>query len=462
MNPHPKNILPLGDFKPSDQWQTHVNAIFYGIQGPGIHNHFQTYVSQDYRLAHALAEEYYRLARDSSYPSGKTRFIHEWGVGNGNLAACFLTHLREIDTEGHVYPAVHYLLCDYSLEILKGARANPRLKEHAGKFSTVQIDASHMDCFKEGSADKILSNEIWDDMATRVIVKQQGLLYEEYLQPLIDPAVVGIGFEEFVKHFSGKNLSELAKCPPFLQAIAWERSFQRTDISDWPFAETLQAQAERLADDTPVPVNTGAFSTLERARKILHPQSQGYTGMDYGMFSIDDLNQEERPYFNLYGGQYTFMVNFDLLEEAGKSLGFKNVRKEYQHRYVGRFQGEKVASVVEIVQGHPEVPRMEPWDRDILMIQTLQNLNSAYKSPYKNKMEYPVMPGTPKKQRKQIAKLAGNLSPYGVPDTVAYVTQSEVSSAAARLRRLGYREKGLQRVFEAPPQPVSFVCLTFQ
>ena len=55
-------LLPLGDFKPADEWQTHVNEIFYGIQGPGIHNHFQTYVSQDHRLAHALAEDYFEAS----------------------------------------------------------------------------------------------------------------------------------------------------------------------------------------------------------------------------------------------------------------------------------------------------------------------------------------------------------------------------------------------------------------
>jgi len=57
------HLLPLGDFKPADEWQTHVNEIFYGIQGPGIHDHFQTYVSQDHRLAHALAENYFEQAR---------------------------------------------------------------------------------------------------------------------------------------------------------------------------------------------------------------------------------------------------------------------------------------------------------------------------------------------------------------------------------------------------------------
>jgi hypothetical protein len=47
----PQNLIALGDFKPSDFWQTHINSIFYGIKGPQIHNHFQTYVSLDHRLA---------------------------------------------------------------------------------------------------------------------------------------------------------------------------------------------------------------------------------------------------------------------------------------------------------------------------------------------------------------------------------------------------------------------------
>ncbi len=77
------HLLPLGDFKPTDEWQTHVNEIFYGIQGPNIHNHFQTYVSQDHRLAHALAEDYYEQALTQAN-NPQPRFIMEWGVGNGN------------------------------------------------------------------------------------------------------------------------------------------------------------------------------------------------------------------------------------------------------------------------------------------------------------------------------------------------------------------------------------------
>ena len=123
MNQHPTDLLPLGDFKPADQWQTHINSIFYGMLGPEIHDHFQTYVSLDHRLAHTLADEYFQQVKDQP-ASPFTRCIQEWGVGNGNLAACFLSRLKEIDTKHHVYPFVHYVLCDYSEEILKGVRVS--------------------------------------------------------------------------------------------------------------------------------------------------------------------------------------------------------------------------------------------------------------------------------------------------------------------------------------------------
>lgn len=457
-NPQPPP-LPLGDFKPADQWQTHINSIFYGMLGPGIHNHFQTYVSLDHRLAHTLAEEYFQQVKDQ--PSS-TRFIQEWGVGNGNLAACFLSRLQELDTGQQVYPFAHYVLCDYSKEILKGVRANPRLLEHAGHFSTVQVDANRLDCFKPQSIDKIISNEIWDDLSTKVLLKHEGTLYEEYLQPLLDPALLNIEFEDFIKIFTEKDLTSLAAQGPFLSAIHWEKSYQRVDISGWPYAETIQAQMDLCAEEIPIPINTGAFITMERAQSLLRPDSQGYTAFDYGMHSMDELNQVGRPYCNLYGGQYTFMVNFDLLARIGKAVGFSQVEKEYQHDYVGRFLKKKVASIVEILQNHPKVANMAPWDRDLLMVQTIHAVNSAYRSPYKNKLKYPPGEGTPKKQRKILAKLVDNLSSRGVPDTVAYVSENEMLSALKPLIKLGYREKDLLRAFHSPPPAIAFTALHFR
>lgn len=457
----PQNLVALGDFKPSDTWQTHVNAIFYGIKGPEIHNHFQTYVSLDYRLAHALANDFYAKARSGKHPENDVWVVQEWGVGNGNLAACFLSHLRSIDSENEVYPFIYYILCDESEEILKGVRANSRLQEHVGKFSTVCIHAEHLDCFRPHSVAKIISNEIWDDLATKVLLKHQGLFYEEYLCPFVNPEALPAEADAFVEQFENKDLEKLAQLPDFLNTIHWERDFQRVDLDNWPFAEILKAHAEEFKDEIPMPINTGAFSAIEKAKELLSPDNFGYTSFDYGMKEIQDLNQEGRPYFNLYGGQYTFMVNFPLLENIGRSLGFTEITREYQSQFVEKDLGSAVVSLVDLVQNHPQAVNMAPWDRDILMLGTLNALNTVYRSPYSGKLNYPALAGTPKKQRKQIAQLAKNLDSRGVPDTVAYVTWEEVLAALKPLRKLGYREKDIQSAFQSPPPPVSFVHIQF-
>jgi len=452
---------PLGDFQPADEWQTHVNAIFYGIQGPGIHQHFQTYVSRDHRLAHALADQFLQDVRECGPAEGPVT-VQEWGVGNGNLAARFLSRLKETDTEGTVYPRLRYTLCDYSEEILNGVRANPNLQEHEGVVFFERVDAEQPDDFEPGSVHKIISNEIWDDLATSVLIKNDGLLYVEYLQPLLRRNVPNVPWDAFTEQFNTRDLEALAANPPFLDQIAWERSFQRTDISDWPYGEVIQNHLDRLEEEIPIPVNTGAFKTLDRARRLLAETNLGYSSFDYGMRSDHELNWQGRPYYKLYGGQYTSMVNFPLIGEVGRAAGFADVTLEPQHDFVARHLGENVVSALELVQTHPGISGMEPWDADILMLQTLHALNAHYKSPYKDKMDYPPMPGTPKKQRKQIAELAKNLSATGVPDTVAYVTESEVAAAAGRLKKLGYDERNLKHIFEPSPQPITFCHMTLR
>jgi SAM-dependent MidA family methyltransferase len=454
-------LLPLGDFKPSDEWQTHVNGIFYGIKGPEIHHHFQTYVSRDYRLAHALADEFLKEVQEHGPGEGPIT-VQEWGVGNGNLAARFLSRLQSADTDQTVYPRIHYTLCDYSEEILKGVRANPNLQEHEGRYFLKPMNAETQDDFEPHTVHKIISNEIWDDLATSVLLKNEGMLYEEYLQPLLPRNIPNVPMETFVEQFAGKNLDALKSHPPFLEAIIWERSFQRTDISDWPFGEVILKHLDRLEDEIPIPINTGAFQTLERAKQHLAENNLGYSSFDYGMLSDHELNLRGRPYYKLYGGQYTSMVNFPLIAEVAQLVGFADVQLEHQHDFVGRNLSEKVLSALELVQVHPKISRMEPWDADLLMLQTLQALNASYRSPYKGKMDYPPMPGTPKKQRKQIAEMAKNLSATGVPDTVAYITASEVTDASGRLKKLGYGERDLIAAFDRSSQPIAFGHMTLR
>ncbi|HET7910116.1 MAG TPA: hypothetical protein VFL19_05360, partial [Nitrospira sp.] len=84
----------IGDWKPVDQWQTHINQLFYRFRGDQIRNYYQTFASADYRLGHALAADYFEQVskRDRSskgHPSAGTDApltIIELGPGNGNLA----------------------------------------------------------------------------------------------------------------------------------------------------------------------------------------------------------------------------------------------------------------------------------------------------------------------------------------------------------------------------------------
>ena len=167
----------------------------------------------------------------------------------------------------------------------------------------------------------------------------------------------------------------MKNCPHVLPLIFWEKAYQRVDIDDWPLTEVLQAHVNLLENEIPVPVNLGALATLERARYLLSNDGLGYTGIDYGMHSLRELNQPERPYFNLYGGQYTCMVNFELLCDWARAGGFSSVEKEYQHLYVGKHLQNKFISVLELVQTPHNAPDMPPWDRDILMLKTLPILN---------------------------------------------------------------------------------------
>ncbi len=50
---------PMGEFSPVDQWQARISRVFYGLRGGRVQDYSQTFASADYRLAHALAADYY-------------------------------------------------------------------------------------------------------------------------------------------------------------------------------------------------------------------------------------------------------------------------------------------------------------------------------------------------------------------------------------------------------------------
>src|SRR5215210_5642258 len=111
----------IGDYKPVDQWQVHINTLFYRFRGDQIRSFYQTFASADYRLAHALAADYFEKAirREKTlgvrHPASGENIpgppstlqpppltVMEWGPGNGNLAACFLSRLKVLDKDGAI------------------------------------------------------------------------------------------------------------------------------------------------------------------------------------------------------------------------------------------------------------------------------------------------------------------------------------------------------------------------
>ena len=149
----------IGEYKPLDQWQIHLNQLFYGLRGDKLRSYYQTFASADFRLAHALAADYFErvtkrektAGRQSSNPLPLTPHaapltVLELGPGNGNLAACFLSHLKTLDKERTVYPRVRYLMVDWEQSVLDGALAHPDLAVSGSCGPSLRVDTSHSGC----------------------------------------------------------------------------------------------------------------------------------------------------------------------------------------------------------------------------------------------------------------------------------------------------------------------------
>ena len=60
----------IGDYKPVDRWQVHINTLFYRFRGDQIRSFYQTFASADHRLAHALAADYFEQVVTREKASG--------------------------------------------------------------------------------------------------------------------------------------------------------------------------------------------------------------------------------------------------------------------------------------------------------------------------------------------------------------------------------------------------------
>jgi hypothetical protein len=472
----------IGEFKPVDEWQTHVSQIFYGLSAGRVRDYYQTFATADYRLAHALAADYYarvlereRKVQAEVQVKGKAQSepqprpqpvltVMEWGCGNGNLAACFLSHLQKLDKDGLVYPRVRYVLVDNQAEILEAARAYPDLTPHCRHVETLCAGVEDLGTVKDGTVDRIFCNELWSDLPTKLMLRKGSDIEEEYLRPNLSEAKHEAieDWSGFVRAFDAKDTRALKSFPSFLEDIVWEKEYRKTDWRAVPYRKTISEFLKRIDEEVLIPVNLGAFATIKEARRVLASDAIGFSSLDAGTADLTVLNDPAKPCYSQFGGQYSFMVNFALVEAVAEHLGASSVTIEPQREFVGRSLGANVLSLMDLLAAYPSAGTLRSWEQDRLVIKTIRVLNGVYQSPYERRIEFPIRQDMPPEERDALRETLLSLKRDGVPDTVAYLSEGEIFMVFHELEGLGYDQDLIRVALRAHPQPVDYYHLFFR
>jgi len=473
----------IGDYKPVDQWQVHINTIFYRFRSDQIRRFYQTFASADYRLAHALAADYFEKvtkrekargkgheAKGESAPSpsplaprpsplAPALTVMELGPGNGNLAGCFLSHLKRLDKDGLVYPRVRYVLVDWEQTVLDAALTHPELASHRDRVVLHRGTVDKLEGIADGSVDRIICNELWNDLPTKLMSRKNGEIEEEHLRPNLSEILHAKipDWAGFVRAFDGMDMDALKGFPPFLDHLVWEREYHPVEWKEVPYRKTITDFLKRIDEEVLIPVNLGAFATIKEAKRLMAPDAVGFSSFDAGTADMTVLNDPEKPCYGQFGGQQSFMVNFALVEAVAKQLGAGSMTTETQREFVGRSLGTNVLTLMDLIATHPSAgTKMAAWEQDRLMLKTLLALNETYRSPYERRLDFPISSELSQEERALLHTLVDSLKPAGIPDTVAYLTEEELTVASKDLEAIGYDLESLMIPLTTPPGPVDY------
>jgi len=458
----------VGDFQPVDVWQAHINRLFYGLWGSRVRDFYQTFAAADYRLGFALAEDYWRqcserIKTQNAEQAAAPLMVMEWGAGNGNLAACFLDRLQELDVEQVVFPRVTYVCVEQEQTLLEQAKQNADLAKHQSRIVFECRSVEDLATYGEGTVDRIICNELWSELPTKLILRKDGEINEEHLRPnLNEKRLVDFpDWPKFVEAFDKGDLETLKTLPAFLGDLVWEREYHPVEAKNFPFRRTVMEFLKGIDEEVLVPYNVGASHSIKEAKRLLASDAIGFSSFDAGTADARVLNDPEKPCYTVQGGQFSFMVNFQLLQEIAMHLGIRTGIIESQRDFVARSMGAQVLSVMDLLASHPRPPEGEPWQLDVFILRTLEAVNQTYRAPYQRKIEFPITEGTPPKERAELEALLQALPSDGVPDTIAYLTEAEIRKAMPALEELGYDEEGIQAMLQFPPQPVDYTHFLF-
>ena len=175
------------------------------------------------------------------------------------------------------------------------------------------------------------------------------------------------------------------------------------------------------------------------------------------------LNDPEKPCYGQFGGQYSFMINFALVESIAKHLGADHIGLEPEREFVGRSLNTNVITLMDLLATHPSAgPKLRSWEQDRLVLQTITALNETFESPYTRALDFPLGADIPSAEREGLKGMLLGLKANGIPDTVAYVTEEELANAARDLQNVGYETETVSVALTAPPSPIEYYHFSFE
>ena len=101
--------------------------------------------------------------------------------------------------------------------------------------------------FSDGTCDRILCNELWNDLPTKLMVRNAGDIEEEYLRPNLSESLHAkiADWSTFVRAFEAKDLATLKTFPPFLDDLVWKKSIGKSNGKRCPIGRPSQSSLKR-------------------------------------------------------------------------------------------------------------------------------------------------------------------------------------------------------------------------
>ncbi len=190
-----------------------------------------------------MAEDYWRRCEQRAKTQGADQAttpltVMEWGAGNGNLAACFLDRLQELDQEKRIFPRVTYRCLEREPVLLEQAKANTDLAKHRDRVTFDLVSIEELSACPDGSIDRIICNELWSELPTKLILRKGGEIHEEQLRPNLNEKRLADfpDWPKFIEAFAQQDIESLNTLPSFLEDLVWEREIAPSRPRPFRFA----------------------------------------------------------------------------------------------------------------------------------------------------------------------------------------------------------------------------------